>query len=129
MIPERAARLARFCRDRAGDHLRVVVGYDAEEYVVAYAIDEARERYTSDEVDRLVGAFRATHGELWGPAMSDLPLGSADAAVHHHGDVLVVHLMADAECGYLASFDQAAGSALTDFVDECRLRVAGEMAD
>jgi len=129
MLSERAARLARFCRDRGGGNLRVVVGYDAEEYVVAHATDAVRERYTSDDVHRLVEAYRSVHERLWTPAVADSPLGTADATVHHHGDALVVHLMPDAECGYLVAFDRTVGSDLADFVDECRLRVAGEMAD
>lgn len=129
MLQDRAARLARFCRDRGGDHLRVVVGYDREGYVVAHVTDEVRARYTADEVDRLVDAFREIHDGLWSPATVDSALGSAGAAVHHHGDAIVIHLMADETCGYLASFDRAAGSNLADFVDECRLRVVGEMAD
>lgn len=128
MLSDRAARLARFCRDRGGDHLRVVVGYDGEEYVVAHATDEIRARYSSAEVARLVDAFRTVHDDLWTPTIADSPLGPPEATVHHHGDAIVIHLLADAERGYLASFDRAAGSDLADFVDECRLRVAGEMA-
>lgn len=129
MLSERADRLARFCRERGGDHLRVVVGYDDEEHVVAHASEAVRTRYTAADVDGLVGAFRAVHDDLRSPAVAESPLGSADAAVHHHGDALVIHLLADEARGYLVGFDRAAGPDLADFVAECRLRVAGEVGD
>ncbi|MFB6281495.1 MAG: hypothetical protein ABEH40_05710 [Haloferacaceae archaeon] len=129
MLAERAERLARFCRDRGGDHVRVVLGYDDEEYVVAHATEAAQARYSADEVDRLVDTFRAVHDDLWSAPTVESALGAPDAAVHHHGDVIVIHLLTDGTRGYLASFDRAAGSDLADFVDDCRLRVGGEMAD
>lgn len=129
MLSERAERLARFCRHRGRANLRVVVGYDDGEYVVAHVRDDVRDRYDATGVERLVDAFRDVHGALWTPSFGDSPLDTPTATVHYHRGTVVVQLFVDAECGFLASFDEAASPTLAAFVDECRMRVAGERAD
>lgn len=121
-------RLARFCRGRARANLRAVVGYDDEEFVVAHIRDDLRERYTGQEFERILAALRASHDDLWSPAFEGSATGPPRATVHYLGDAVVIQLLVDAEHGFVASFDREASPTLAEFVEECRMRVAGEMA-
>lgn len=129
MLSERATRLARFCRGRGRGNLRAVVGYDDEECVFGHIRDDLRDQYTRAEIERMVDALRSVHGDLWTPAFEDSDAGAPKATVHYFGDVVVIQLLVDADCGFLASFDRAASPTLAEFIEQCRLRVAGEMAD
>ncbi|MFB6304538.1 MAG: hypothetical protein ABEH47_05180 [Haloferacaceae archaeon] len=128
MLSERAERLARFCRERARANLRIVVGYGAETYVIAHIRDDLRDRYTGPEVERMLAALRNAHDDLWVPAFIDSAVGPPKATVHYFGDAVVVQLLVDADHGFVASFDREASPTLAEFVEECRMRVSGEMA-
>lgn len=129
MLSDRAERLARFCRDRARTNLRAVIGYGHEEYALAHIRDDLRDRYTAPEVERMLAVLRTTHDDLWAPPFEESSIGLPKATVHYFGDAVVVQLLVDADSGFIASFDREASPTLAEFIDECRMRVAGETSD
>jgi hypothetical protein len=121
---ERANRLARYCVDRVGDSLRLVAVYDAEggndeDPDVVYAREDLRERYTSENLGRLLDYAAGVHDNIVAAGENADMLGEAEASVYVFENAFVMQFIPEAESGIIVSFDPEAGTYLSEFVTAC----------
>jgi hypothetical protein len=116
--------LVAYCRERAGDHLRSVVGYGPSGTRIAYRREGVRNVYSDEQLATLTRSAREIDAVLEDADDGELPLGESLAGVYAFEEAYVIHLPGEPgeAAGAVATFDEAVGRSLAGFVRECRQR-------
>jgi len=117
-----AEELASFLEQRAGDSLRAVGHYSAEEYGVVYLREDLRQQYTDDEIEGIVEELR---WESFGKSNQEgqFHLGELNCSIKAFEEAVVMHFPSDGKHGTLVSLDSEAAQDLLQFIDECLSRI------
>lgn len=113
-------RLLDYARRRAGEYLRVVATYSADDYRLEYVRDDIRERHAEGEIRTIVDQL--AEGEISSETM-DRSFGPQYASVRLFPRACLVHLQAeDDERGVVISLNTDAAANLVEFLRGCASR-------
>jgi hypothetical protein len=111
--------LVEFLREAAGDRLRGVVRYRADDYRFLFDREDAGWGPSEQaDLETFVDQFR--HAELEEAERTDaLNVGNHHATVRLYDEAVVLHFPQGEDVGTLVSLDPAAAASLAEFVSAC----------
>jgi hypothetical protein len=117
-----AEELASYLDQQAGDSLRAVGHYSADDYEVVHLRDDLRQQYTDDEIEGIVEGLR---WESFGKSTQEgqFHLGPLNCSIKAFEEAVVMHFPYDDKRGTLVSLDSGAARDLLQFIDECLTRI------
>ena len=117
-----AQELASYLDQRAGDSLRAVGHYSADDYEIVYLRDDVRDRYSDADIKEIVKNLRwesfakSTHEGQY-------HLGSLNCSIQAFVEGVVMQFPYDDKHGTLITLDPGAARQLVAFIDDCLTRI------
>lgn len=122
-----SGRLTDFLENRAGDHLRSVLRYDADEKNVVHVRDDVADEYSDDEVAAVMQDLRLEAIEKsYQENLYDH--GGLNCTVRCFDDAIELHFPRDETAGTVVALDADVLEAEATFVGEC-MDALGDTAD
>ena len=117
-----AHELAEYLEQRAGESLRAVGHYSADDYEIVQLRDDVREQYSDDEIGEIVEELR---WESFAKPTQERQyrLGGLTCSIQTFEDGVVMHFPYDDQHGTLVSLDPGAARQLMQFIDDCLTRI------
>lgn len=112
--------LITYLRSQAGDYLRGVATYNAEEYSVLYLRDDLRTQHFETDLDKIHDRLRY---ESRAREQRAFPFGPLDGTVRLFEEAMVLHYPHTQERGTVITLDPEVGRDLAAFMRECEKRI------
>lgn len=112
--------LLTFLKEQAGDYLRGVAIYDADNYDSLYVRDDVQAEHFEDEIDRMIDRLRE---ESRARELRDFPFDELNGTVRSFGDALVMHFPRPQERGTVITLDPEVARDLNTFMSQCLQRI------
>lgn len=125
MSKSTAEKLVSFMKERAGDYLRRVAHFDADQRELLYARDDVRDQYTEEEIDaifedRFFNSFVMKHQE------NLYVHGELNCHVRFFEDGIELHFPHDRLSGTAVAFDPHAVADIEGLINDALNKVYGE---